>query len=127
VFAGAPSSKYDLVANVVHDGRAGEGTYRAHIHRKAEEIWYEVQVRRASWQYLVCAAGGLPVLIQQGTHCGCLPSHACACAWVPVGARGALLQSLYDLEGDAINPQDGFMMLTCLLAWAQSCSDPPTE
>lgn len=30
---------------MVHDGRAGEGTYRVHIHRKAEEVWYEVQVR----------------------------------------------------------------------------------
>mmetsp|Transcript_4482 Transcript_4482/g.9640 ORF Transcript_4482/g.9640 Transcript_4482/m.9640 type:complete len:537 (-) Transcript_4482:876-2486(-) len=39
----AASSKYDLVANVVHDGKAGEGTYRAHVHRKVEEIWYEVQ------------------------------------------------------------------------------------
>lgn len=43
--AGAEGSKYDLVANIVHDGRAGEGTYRAHVQRKAEEIWYEVQVR----------------------------------------------------------------------------------
>lgn len=27
-------SKYDLVANVVHEGKAGEGLYRVHIHRK---------------------------------------------------------------------------------------------
>lgn len=32
--ADAVSTKYDLVANVVHDGKASEGTYRAHIHRK---------------------------------------------------------------------------------------------
>ncbi|KAL6762204.1 ubiquitin-specific protease 39 [Haematococcus lacustris] len=36
-------SKYDLIANIVHDGKAGEGIYRAHIQRKVEEIWYEVQ------------------------------------------------------------------------------------
>ncbi|MEW5299850.1 MAG: hypothetical protein WDW36_002824 [Sanguina aurantia] len=36
-------SKYDLIANVVHDGKAGEGTYRVHVHRKAEGIWYELQ------------------------------------------------------------------------------------
>lgn len=36
-------SKYDLVANLCHDGKAGEGSYRVHIHRKVEEIWYEVQ------------------------------------------------------------------------------------
>ncbi len=27
-------SRYDLLANVVHDGKAGEGSYRCHIHRK---------------------------------------------------------------------------------------------
>jgi hypothetical protein len=32
-------SKYDLVANILHDGKAGEGTYRAHIHRKSEDAW----------------------------------------------------------------------------------------
>ena len=36
-------SKYDLVANLCHDGKAGEGSYRVHIHRKVEEAWYEVQ------------------------------------------------------------------------------------
>ena len=36
-------SKYDLVANMCHDGKAGEGSYRAHIHRKVEEAWYEAQ------------------------------------------------------------------------------------
>ncbi|EFJ52408.1 ubiquitin-specific protease 39, partial [Volvox carteri f. nagariensis] len=48
--AGAPdaaaygsSSKYDLVANLVHDGKADSGTYRVHVHRKVEDIWYEVQ------------------------------------------------------------------------------------
>ncbi|GLC41126.1 hypothetical protein PLESTB_001794200 [Pleodorina starrii] len=48
--AGAPdsaaydtSSKYDLVANLVHDGKADSGTYRVHTHRKVEDIWYEVQ------------------------------------------------------------------------------------
>lgn len=37
------ASKYDLVANLCHDGKAGEGSYRVHIHRKVEEAWYEVQ------------------------------------------------------------------------------------
>lgn len=41
--AAASASNYDLVANVVHEGKADAGTYRAHIHRKAEEQWYEVQ------------------------------------------------------------------------------------
>ena len=27
-------SKYDLLANIVHDGKAGEGSYRLHVHRK---------------------------------------------------------------------------------------------
>ncbi|KAG1659564.1 hypothetical protein FOA52_011920 [Chlamydomonas sp. UWO 241] len=42
------SSKYDLIANVVHEGKAGEaqagsGSYRLHANRKVEDIWYEVQ------------------------------------------------------------------------------------
>lgn len=41
-------SRYDLIANVVHEGKAGQQTsrapYRAHIHRAVEKTWYEVQV-----------------------------------------------------------------------------------
>lgn len=36
-------SKYDLIANVVHDGKPGEGSYRVFVQRKSEEIWYEMQ------------------------------------------------------------------------------------
>ncbi|KAK9822309.1 hypothetical protein WJX74_006032 [Apatococcus lobatus] len=39
----ASGSKYDLIANMVHDGKADSGTYRVHVHRKVEDIWYEVQ------------------------------------------------------------------------------------
>jgi U4/U6.U5 tri-snRNP-associated protein 2 len=39
----AAPPKYDLVANIVHEGRAGEGTYHAHVHRAAEGTWYDVQ------------------------------------------------------------------------------------
>ncbi|KAK9811833.1 hypothetical protein WJX72_010978 [[Myrmecia] bisecta] len=42
--SGAPlPSKYDLTGNLVHDGKAGEGAYRVHVHRKVEDTWYEVQ------------------------------------------------------------------------------------
>lgn len=41
-------SKYDLVANVVHEGKAGAGLYRVHIHRKVEDVWYEVQDLRVT-------------------------------------------------------------------------------
>ncbi|CAI0440100.1 unnamed protein product [Linum tenue] len=36
-------SKYDLIANLVHDGRPKEGSYRVFVHRKSEELWYEMQ------------------------------------------------------------------------------------
>ncbi|EXB41569.1 U4/U6.U5 tri-snRNP-associated protein 2 [Morus notabilis] len=36
-------SKYDLIANVVHDGKPGEGSYRVFVQRKSEELWYEMQ------------------------------------------------------------------------------------
>jgi U4/U6.U5 tri-snRNP-associated protein 2 len=33
-------SKYDLIANIVHDGKPGEGCYRVFVQRKSEEAWY---------------------------------------------------------------------------------------
>ncbi|KAK1272393.1 Ubiquitin carboxyl-terminal hydrolase 8 [Acorus gramineus] len=36
-------SKYDLIANIVHDGKPGEGVYRVFVQRKSEELWYEMQ------------------------------------------------------------------------------------
>jgi len=36
-------SKYNLIANICHDGKAGEGVYRCHVHRSAEDLWYENQ------------------------------------------------------------------------------------
>jgi len=32
-------TKYDLIANVVHDGKPGEGFYRVFVQRKSEELW----------------------------------------------------------------------------------------
>jgi len=34
---------YDLVANIVHDGEPGQGTYRVHILHRATGQWYEMQ------------------------------------------------------------------------------------
>ncbi|XP_057544297.1 uncharacterized protein LOC130823624 [Amaranthus tricolor] len=36
-------SKYDLIANIVHEGKPSEGSYRVFVQRKSEEQWYEVQ------------------------------------------------------------------------------------
>ncbi|XP_059440351.1 uncharacterized protein LOC132172797 [Corylus avellana] len=36
-------SKYDLIANIVHDGKPNEGFYRVFVQRKSEELWYEMQ------------------------------------------------------------------------------------
>ncbi|KAF5804071.1 putative ubiquitinyl hydrolase 1 [Helianthus annuus] len=36
-------SKYDLIANIVHDSKPGEGAYRVFVQRKSEELWYEMQ------------------------------------------------------------------------------------
>lgn len=32
-------SKYDLIANMVHDGKPDEGLYRVFVQRKSEELW----------------------------------------------------------------------------------------
>jgi U4/U6.U5 tri-snRNP-associated protein 2 len=32
-------TKYDLIANIVHDGKPGEGSYRAFVQRKSDELW----------------------------------------------------------------------------------------
>jgi U4/U6.U5 tri-snRNP-associated protein 2 len=39
-------SKYDLIANIVHDGKPGEGCYRVFVQRKSEEAWYVPQLTR---------------------------------------------------------------------------------
>lgn len=36
-------TKYNLVANIVHDGDPKKGTYRVHILHKANGQWYEMQ------------------------------------------------------------------------------------
>ncbi|OMO97382.1 Peptidase C19, ubiquitin carboxyl-terminal hydrolase 2 [Corchorus olitorius] len=36
-------SKYDLISNIVHDGKPDEGFYRVFVQRKSEELWYEMQ------------------------------------------------------------------------------------
>lgn len=32
-------SKYDLIGNIVHDGKPKEGFYRVFVQRKSEELW----------------------------------------------------------------------------------------
>ncbi|CAF1356010.1 unnamed protein product [Adineta steineri] len=39
----SPSTTYDLISNVVHDGEPGKGTYRVHILHKGSGTWYELQ------------------------------------------------------------------------------------
>lgn len=36
-------TKYDLVANIVHDGEPNKGTFRAHVFHKTNSQWYEMQ------------------------------------------------------------------------------------
>jgi hypothetical protein len=38
--ARGPGGFWGLYANLVHDGKKGEGAFRAHVHRKVEEIWW---------------------------------------------------------------------------------------
>jgi len=33
-------SKYNLVANICHEGKHMEGTLKVHVHRKSEDTWY---------------------------------------------------------------------------------------
>ncbi|KAK2639550.1 hypothetical protein Ddye_027345 [Dipteronia dyeriana] len=35
--------KYDLIANVVHDGKPEEGIYKVFVQHKSDELWYEMQ------------------------------------------------------------------------------------
>ncbi|KAK3218897.1 hypothetical protein Dsin_012867 [Dipteronia sinensis] len=35
-------SKYDLIANIVHDGKPDKGFYRVFVQHKSEELWYEI-------------------------------------------------------------------------------------
>ena len=37
------ATKYNLLANICHDGQYGKGTYRGHVQCKGTEQWLEVQ------------------------------------------------------------------------------------
>ena len=37
------STKYDLMSSIQHDGPADTGSYRAFVHFKANDQWYELQ------------------------------------------------------------------------------------
>eukprot|EP00823_Brevimastigomonas_motovehiculus_P008746 TRINITY_DN813_c1_g2_i2.p1 TRINITY_DN813_c1_g2~~TRINITY_DN813_c1_g2_i2.p1 ORF type:complete len:867 (-),score=249.41 TRINITY_DN813_c1_g2_i2:1468-4068(-) len=37
------NTKYDLIANIVHEGKPDKGTYRAHIYQQSTDTWYEMQ------------------------------------------------------------------------------------
>lgn len=37
------STKYNLIANIVHDGEPNKGTYRVHVLQKSTGQWYEMQ------------------------------------------------------------------------------------
>lgn len=48
-------SKFDLIANIVHDGKPGEGSYRVYVQRKSEETWYgTVQYSTLQYGYFTC-------------------------------------------------------------------------
>jgi U4/U6.U5 tri-snRNP-associated protein 2 len=37
------STKYNLIANICHEGEPNKGSYRVHILNKANDQWYEIQ------------------------------------------------------------------------------------
>ena len=34
--------KYDLIANVVHEGKIEEGTYKVQVRHRANDEWYDI-------------------------------------------------------------------------------------
>lgn len=36
-------TKYDLIANICHDGKPDKGTYRVHVYHDSSDTWYEMQ------------------------------------------------------------------------------------
>ncbi|KAK2080629.1 hypothetical protein QBZ16_000483 [Prototheca wickerhamii] len=42
------AAKYNLIANIVHEGKHEDGTLRVHILRKVENTWYDVQDLRVT-------------------------------------------------------------------------------
>jgi len=37
------STRYDLIANICHEGKPAKGTYKVHIYQKATDTWHEMQ------------------------------------------------------------------------------------
>lgn len=40
---GADEHKFDLVCSAQHDGKPGDGAYKAYVHFRANDTWYEMQ------------------------------------------------------------------------------------
>lgn len=59
----AVACKYDLLCNICHDGKAGEGSYRIHVHRK---------VGVPACQSLPGVEIGPPSAINAEAECKCL-------------------------------------------------------
>lgn len=38
-----PTTKYNLIANIVHDSKPEDGYFRVFVQRKSQELWYEMQ------------------------------------------------------------------------------------
>lgn len=36
------SSKYNIIANIVHDGKHEDGYFRVFVKRKSQQLWYEM-------------------------------------------------------------------------------------
>lgn len=37
------STTYNLIANICHEGKASDGTYKIHIHHKRLDQWFEIE------------------------------------------------------------------------------------
>lgn len=76
-------SKYDLIANIVHDGKPGEGSYRVFVQRKSEELWlvtqliskekrckyYMITFGKEKREWLILLLDNLMLLIDAGMRC----------------------------------------------------------
>ncbi|CAL5049789.1 unnamed protein product [Urochloa decumbens] len=70
-------SKYDLIANIVHDGKPGEGCYRVFVQRKSEEAWYVPQLTLNCFYECKYGSSDLMLIFTSGMRCriSMLPRH----------------------------------------------------
>ncbi|KAH0519227.1 U4/U6.U5 tri-snRNP-associated protein 2 [Microtus ochrogaster] len=88
------NTTYDLIANIVHDGKPSEGSYRIHVLHHGTGKWYELQDLQVTdiLPQMITLSEAYIQLSFYGS--GCVTIKEPVCPWCPVLSSGSLISTL---------------------------------